>query len=111
MKHALIILALCATSAQAEFLDGNDLLRFINSTEAHERAVAIGYVMGVSDSHRGITHCNISSGVTAGQMRDIVKQHLERNPQIRHQTADVLASQALAAVWPCQRSNQRGSGV
>ena len=112
MKHTLIVLALCATAAHAEFLDGNDLLKGINASELAERAVALGYIMGVSDSHRGVTHCNVPASVTAGQMRDIVKQHLESNPHTRHQTADVLVSRALTAIWPCpQRGNQRGSGV
>lgn len=107
MKNFLLVLTLCAPAVHAEFFDGNDLLRNISSSELHERAVAIGYVMGVSDAHRGVTHCNVSNNVTAGQMRDIVRNHLERNPQTRHQTADVLVSQALSVVWPCQR---RGSG-
>jgi hypothetical protein len=44
------------------------------------------------------------NGATIGQMQDIVKAHLEKNPQNRHINAAQLASQALVAVWPCSNN-------
>ena len=109
MRRALIILALCATSARAEFLDGNKLLADMNGTQMRQMS-AIGYVMGASDALTTVTVC-MPDGVTVGQAHDIVKRYLEDNAAIRHLSADSLVNRALSRVWPCQRGNQRGSGV
>lgn len=108
MKHIILTVALCATSVQAEFIDGNKLLADMNSSGMRQMS-AIGYVMGVADTLTSVTVC-MPASVTAGQVYDMVKNHLEANPQTRHQTGDSLVSQVLTRVWPC-RQQQRGSGV
>ncbi len=105
MKKLLLALALVAGSAHAEFWNGNDLLEKMTGTNM-EQIMALGYVMGVFDSQRSSTICPpTNSGITAGQMRDVVKNYLERNPQHRHHTGDLVTVVALATVWPCKKGN------
>ena len=108
MKHLIITVALCATSAQAEFMDGNKLLADMNGSGMRQMA-AIGYIMGVADALTSVTVC-MPPTVTAGQVHDMVKNHLEANPQTRHLTGDSLISHVLTRVWPC-RQQQRGTGT
>jgi hypothetical protein len=102
MKKLLVVLAFLPTVASAGFFSGNDLLAKMNSTDYMDRAQAIGYVQGAFDAGQSIFHCAPdSTGVTAGQVQDIVRQHLERNPSTRNYSADVLINTALRKVWPC----------
>jgi hypothetical protein len=107
MKKLILATALLAGSAHAEFLSGNELLSRINGTGI-DQALALGYVMGVFDVQHSSGVCPPGQ-VTAGQVRDIVKNYLERTPQNRHMTADVLTLVALGIVWPCKQ--QKGNGV
>lgn len=103
MKHAAtILLSLAAATAQAEFLTGNDLLAHMNAESATRNGVAVGYVIGVFDTSAGVVHCSPSS-VTAGQARDMVRAYLERSPQDRHNTADVIVLHVLKSTWPCPK--------
>lgn len=101
MKKLLI--ALCfVTSAHAEFHDGNRLLADLKSTDAFERGIAMGYILGVADRGRGVTNC-MPANVTAGQIQDMVRQHLELFPGGRHYTGDVIVSYVLSQAWPCPK--------
>ncbi len=105
MKKLLLALAFVAGSAHAEFWDGNELFAKMNGS-GMEQIMALGYVMGVFDSQRSSTVCPpVNSGITAGQMRDVVKNYLDRNPQHRHHTGDLLTVVALSSVWPCKKGN------
>jgi len=102
MKKLLITLALVgATSAHAEFYTGNELLAQMRSSSMHEQGVALGYVAGVADSFTKVTICIPANSVTLGQAVDVVRQHLESNPDRRHFSADSLAYNALFRAWPC----------
>lgn len=98
--------ALAAPLAHAEFFDGNELLRRLQSATPTEHLVAIGYIAGVHDTTRGGSHCS-PDAVTSGQLRDMVRAHLERNPQVRHLTADAHVVFVLREAWPCQAQPKR----
>lgn len=108
MKRLCIaaVAAVCL-NAHAEFYNGNDLLSKMQSTETIERGLALGYVMGVFDATRSIAHCP-PDGITAGQVRDMVRQYLEANPGSRHIVADVQVVHVLKQAWPCAQRQQRG---
>lgn len=107
MKRAAIALTLMsALTARAEFMSGNDLLDKLTGTTT-DQVLGLGYVLGVFDSRRGVDICPPGQ-ITAGQTRDIVKGYLDRNPQHRHHTGDLLTVVALGTVWPCAK---KGSGV
>jgi len=99
MKRLILIAALACSSAQAEFKDGNRLLSQLQ-TSTHEYTNALGYIMGVADALQGVTHCP-PVNVTAGQLADMVKQHLESLPGLRHLAADLHVSHVMKAAWPC----------
>ena len=110
MKHLILCTALLAGTAHAEFWDGNTLLQRMTGNHS-EQMNALGYVMGVADAYNGKEFCPRSGNITSGQINDVVKVYLERNPSLRHLTADLLTMVALSQVWPCPKNNQRGNGV
>lgn len=110
MKRALVLVALMAGAAHAEFWDGNTLLQRMMGNHS-EQMNALGYVMGVADSYNGKEFCPRSGNITSGQINDVVKVYLERNPSLRHLTGDLLTMVALSQVWPCPKNNQRGNGA
>jgi hypothetical protein len=101
MKKILISLLFVPAIANAEFMSGNNLLSDLNGSTV-QRSIALGYIMGVADTMTTITICP-PDNITAGQVKDIIKQHLEANPARRHFTADSLIRNKLEEVWPCSR--------
>jgi hypothetical protein len=101
MKKLLVSLLFVPAVANAEFMSGNQLLSDMNGTSMNQM-LALGYIMGVADTFNTITVCP-PANVTAGQVQDIVRQHLEANPSKRHFTADSLIKNKLEEIWPCRR--------
>ena len=108
-RHVIAAIALAAGAAHAEFWDGNRLLQHMNGVPG-EQMMALGYVMGAADAVRGVHFCPPSGAITAGQVNDVVKQQLDRNPALRHLTADTLVAASLGSVWPCKREGSGGQG-
>lgn len=98
---------LIGTSAHAAFWDGNRLLAALNDDTFHGRGTALGYIMGVHDMMENINHCT-TSNVTAGQLRDIVRNYLTNVPAERHQSADFLVLKALEIAFPCANRPRGG---
>ena len=107
MKALVLALALACGSAHAEFWDGNTLLSRMGGTMGEQNA-AIGYVMGVADVHHNVAQC-APEGVTAGQMRDMVRNYLTSYPAVRHLSADLLVLHVLKSTWPCAQRSGRGT--
>lgn len=107
MKKLLLVGALAATSAHAGFWDGNELLNRLNSEETPRRLTALGYIMGVHDTMENINHCT-SSNVTAGQLRDIVRNYLTNIPAERHYSADSIVLKSLEIAFPCANRPRGG---
>ena len=101
MKKLLIALLLATSSAKAQFLSGNELYSLLTSRDTIDNVFAMGYVSGVFDNNLGSMHCATGGGVSIGQVSDIAKNYLERNPEIRNISADLLVIASLARVWPC----------
>lgn len=104
MKYIILCLALVAGSAHAYFKDGNKLLSELNNNSGTQvlPAIGMGYITGVTDALLGITHCP-PDNITAGQIRDMVKNYLENTPAIRHLPANQIVSHVLKSVWPCEK--------
>ncbi|CAB4140385.1 hypothetical protein UFOVP669_30 [uncultured Caudovirales phage] len=95
-------LVLCVSvPASAEFLTGNDLLERLRSKDEGARVLALGYIMGASDAGNTVNHC-LPINATAGQVRDVVYQWLEKTPSVRHHSADSIVNAMLSMVYPCQ---------
>lgn len=107
VKKLALVALLVASSAHAEFMTGNQLLNDMNGDHS-DRMLALGYVMGVHDSTRNVTHCS-PPNVIAGQVRDMVKKHLESNPSNRHFSADSIINFLLLQTWPCPKKSNSQS--
>jgi hypothetical protein len=104
MKKYAVLLALCAGMAHAAFKDGNKLYSQMTSGVNSDWFNAIGYVTGIADAASGETSCP-PPNVTAGQVYDAVKQHLEDRPTLRHYEAAVIVNYVLSKAWPCKKGN------
>lgn len=100
MRAAALILALAASSAHAQFMDGNDLYERMNST-GFKLVSAQAYVMGVADAELGTLWCPPPS-VALRQVFDITKQFLEVVPEKRHESASAYVIAAVRTTWPCK---------
>lgn len=105
MKRALILLALVATTAHAEFLTGNKLRQLFEDRE--REAIAIGYTMGVYDADLRAVHCS-PDGITGRQLSDIIKMWMANNPDKLHYSADSIILETLKSLWPCPERRPRG---
>lgn len=101
-----LVASVLATSAHAEFLTGNDLLKYAESGKNSEYGLAMGYVLGVSDALQGKDHCT-PANVSSGQVIQLVKDKLRANAKYRHHSADLFVGAALMEAWPCKK----GTGV
>ena len=110
MKKLLIVLLFAPVMSHAAFKTGNELLSDMDSPEMFNRGVAIGYIMGAADMARGVWFCppKDGGGITAGQIRDVVRNYLTNNPAIRNRDSDSLIIEILGAWYPC-RNNGRGA--
>jgi hypothetical protein len=108
---AAALLALAATPAAAgSNLNGNDLLDRCSASASEnpiQWGVCLGYVAAIADALgqgrpiHGVRACP-AADVTSGQMMDVVRQWLERNPARRHLAGSVLVAAALQQAFPCK---------
>jgi hypothetical protein len=115
-----MLLALSCTWARAE-VTGNDLLRQLQSSDAGETLRAYAYILGVNDSESinffqavfklgqskkdskfDRRYACIPDGIIGQQVFDVVRRHLERNPEVRHMNGAVVVRAALNEAWPCR---------
>ena len=109
----LLTLAIPPVPVSAAFVDGNALLKSCETKEGsatyyQESSFCTAYVMGVSDTidfYQGSDEVEkficLPSGVTSGQLRDVVIQFLKKNPAERHKGAQSLAFVAMLLAFPC----------
>ncbi len=105
MKKLIIIAAMVATTAHAEFLTGNRLRQLFDDKD--REAIAIGYTMGVYDAGMRSVHCP-PDGVTGRQLSDIIKMWMSNNPDKLHYSADSIIIEVLRSLWPCPERRPRG---
>jgi hypothetical protein len=97
-----------ASPAQAYFLDGDELMNHCSIQVADDRfdpAVCVTYIMGAYDAFmfqrlvRNQPRCTPAT-LTAGQLRAVVVEYLEANPDNRAMDASALVWNAIIAEWP-----------
>jgi len=104
MKAILAAAAIVLSPLQAfaDFHNGNSLYQFCKSTDPTDRTRLVFYSIGASDQLIGAAFCPPQS-VNAGQVADLICQHLAQHPETRDQLASVLIFQTLRETWPCQK--------
>lgn len=100
MRAAALIFALAATTAHAQFVDGNELFSRMNGNAAQVNN-AVGYVMGVADAELGTLWCP-PANVTVRQVFDMTKQYLDAVPEKRHESGSAFVLAAVRTTWPCK---------
>lgn len=110
MNKLVVFLTFCllSFSSQAQMLSGNDLHHTLNSDLKVDKALSLGFVVGVYDTLQGFNHC-APNGVTAGQIRDMVKQFLEDGPSIRDMPANEIILAVFKDTWPCDTTPKPSS--
>ena len=108
MRKLLAALLMVPALSHAEFETGNSLLSKMQSIHLVEKSVALGFIKGVADVYVYVTFCppNNAANITAGQLSDMVQNHLEANPAIRHRTAESIIGDLFKRTWPCQNNNK-----
>ena len=110
LVSALVLLA-CSYVAGQTFTDGNRLLEAMLSTSSEEQTWALGYVVGTIDTlnnERGLSPAagcfTIPENTKAGELRDVVKLHLEQNLSGGQNMAASLVATAVQKAYPCKKS-------
>ena len=104
---ALAVLAGTAGTAQANFVNGNDLLKRCNDPQAP--FYCGGFVSGAHDgfttawgwSKQAPMFC-VPTGVSIPQLVDITVAYLEDHPETRHYAASELIGLAIREAFPCK---------
>ena len=97
-------------SAQAEFVDGNKLLSWLDSSDETDIAIGMGYVTGVFDALSGVMVC-APTNVTIRQVVDMTKRALRAVPEARNKSADQFVSTITSAQWPCKKKTSGNTNV
>jgi|DEB3_MinimDraft_2_1074329.scaffolds.fasta_scaffold02527_3 hypothetical protein len=107
IKNIITPLLAISSICQAEFVDGNKLLTWIESSSNVEQSTAYGYVAGVADVLYGSTYCP-PPNVTVRQITDMTRDALISVPSMRDKSADVFVAALIKKKWPCQ---QKGTNI
>jgi len=106
MKRLMLALVLTGLWSPAMAYSGNELYSMCAKKDFSNKLGCLNYIRGVLDAYRSVISpvlC-IPSGVTAGQVEDVVKQHLRVNLSKRHYFAPILIWRAAAdAGWRCKK--------
>jgi len=113
MKKLIAVVLFAPCMAWAEFYTGNDLyMKITDENSMVNRMVATGYVVGVYDVGAHLFFCppKPESGITVGQISDMVKNWLAVNAHRRNELAYSLITDLFSKNWPCA-NKKNGVGV
>ncbi len=112
MKKLLLVMALLTPAISLAQSTGSELLTYARQAEpnpnrtivdAIEAGQWIGFVSGLSRTlHIIDPRTCLPKGSTAGQWGAVIKQYLEQNPAKLHESAVLLAHEALQRAFPCR---------
>lgn len=111
MKKYLIglSLGLCSLFANAQYINSGELVKKHYEHE-YGRSFAIGYILGVIDAYDGYLFC-VPEKATSGDLRDLIIQGLQQNPQVHQQAASELIFQGFSAAFPCQDKKTNNKSI
>ena len=113
-KFLALAALVISTSANAAFLDGNDLYERLTdykretSRSLVSASMAFGFVVGVADTWNGQAGAKsgymfcLPKNVKAGQLVDVVLEYLRTNPADRHYSAGSLVQASFDSAFPCR---------
>lgn len=95
---AVLMLLFSVSLAYADYFDGNDLIKLMNTAEAQSS----GYVAGVQDSFNGVYFC-VPPEVRLSQAMKVVSQYIKARPKGWHEPARTHVIEALQEAFPCKQ--------
>lgn len=111
MKKTLLIgLLLVSAGVRADFLDGKELKKSLDSYTAVSQkspgsrlgaGMAIGYVSGVWDAGYYLTFCP-GRGVKQSQAIEVARKFLDAHPQRLEEPAKTLLLEAFVEAYACK---------
>ena len=101
----MVVAAMIAGQARAEFVTGNQLYEKCNSHAPEDKFWCLGFVTRVADTLPQGSKGIVCPGpdVTAGQFYDVVVKDLRDHPGMRGLPASFLAGAALGMAFPCKQ--------
>ncbi|MFH1236472.1 MAG: Rap1a/Tai family immunity protein [Parcubacteria group bacterium] len=98
----LVVFVLISGRAFADYFDGNDLKKLMDSDRPQDIGMFRGYVAGVQDINNAEMFC-VHENVKLSQSAAIVQKHFADNPQLWHLSAKELVVRALQKSFPCKK--------
>jgi len=86
-------------------IGGDTLLRWMQSRDERDNAIAIGYIGGVREVTFQKDHC-ATGDIKVSDVASAVQRTLEGMPKYRHLPASWIVIEALKARWPCTENGQ-----
>jgi hypothetical protein len=98
---AICILSVLTAPSAALFYDGNGVYKNCTTPGNFAEGFCIGYVTATYDSLILDYECPKSHGATTRQIADVVKQYLEKRPEVRNYPASMLLRAAIIKAFDC----------
>jgi hypothetical protein len=90
-------------SAEAYFIDGNELHRLCNESQlqGYNQGTCTGYVIAIVEMLGTFAGGCKLDNVKSGQLRDVIKRYLVDHPEERHQPAHFLVVYSMNQSFRC----------
>jgi Rap1a immunity proteins len=99
-------LAISSFSASAEFIDGHKLQGWLRA----EEDAGYAYVMGVSDTALGSSHC-LPSNTSVKKVVALTLTAMDKAPSKLDLSGDLFVIAALTVAYPCKKTNSNTKNI
>lgn len=108
--RVIVLISICffvltSPSAQAQsWATGNDVKEACHSDSYHDRGYCLGFAIAIAavvTRPFGPWKACYPTGVTAGQLRDVMVKFLDDHPELLHVNATSLPARAYTEAFPC----------
>ena len=108
LKAFVLVVLFCSHSTWAAFKTGNDLYNDCSQERSPAWVGCYGYIQAIADAFQAENRINgyiacPPPTAQAGQLIDVVMNHLRVNAARRHYDAVGLVAHALSDAFPCSR--------
>jgi hypothetical protein len=106
MLRYLIVALVLAAEQPAQGVSGNELREYCTGKD---NQACFGFILGTLDYNdllqalsppEGMRLC-VPTGVTVGQLRDVVNKYMGQHPENAHHAATMTVINAVTTAWPC----------
>jgi hypothetical protein len=102
MKTFISAVALLfATSANAEYISGKELLDLLTNSDQGLKGIGQGYVIGVADISLNVLWCPTNLKISGADLVRMVEKSLPKLPDLASHSADTFMIALLSQFAPC----------